>query len=211
MVRAGLAALLDAALDIEVVGQAGDGAEALEVSRSSRPDVVLMDVRMPGIDGLTAARELLGDPDPPRIVMLTTFDVDDYVFEALQAGAGGFLLKDALPADLMNAVRVVAAGESLLAPSMTRRVIEHFVRGRPAPSRSHEFELLTAREREVLIEVARGHSNREIAEALVVGEQTIKTHVSRILAKFQLRDRVQAVVLAYRIGLVTATDDLDNC
>jgi DNA-binding NarL/FixJ family response regulator len=203
MVRAGLAALLGAAPDIEVVGEAGDGAGALEVCRRWHPDVVLMDVRMPGIDGLTAARELLAGADPPKVVMLTTFDVDDYVFEALQAGASGFLLKDAVPADLMAAVRVAAAGESLLAPSMTRRVIEHFVRGRPIPSRSAEFDLLTPREREVLMEVAHGRSNREIAEALYVAEQTIKTHVSRILVKLSLRDRVQAVIFAYQIGLVT--------
>ncbi|RAJ42684.1 LuxR family two component transcriptional regulator [Kitasatospora sp. SolWspMP-SS2h] len=208
MVRAGFAALLDAQSDIDVVGDASDGRQALEVSGRTRPDVVLMDVRMPGMDGLEAARRLL-DPPPgpahrPRVLMLTTFDVDDYVYEALRAGASGFLLKDAPPADLISAVRVVAAGDALLAPSVTRRLIADFARNRPAPRRDPRLRLngLTPRETEVLELIARGLSNREIAAHLVLAEQTVKTHIGRILAKLDLRDRAQAVVLAYESGLV---------
>ncbi|MFI5528456.1 response regulator [Kitasatospora sp. NPDC051853] len=209
MVRAGFAALLNAQSDIDVVGDAADGKQALEVSGRTHPDVVLMDVRMPEMDGLEAARRLL-DPPPgvvhrPKVLMLTTFDVDDYVYEALRAGASGFLLKDAPPADLIAAVRVVAAGEALLAPSVTRRLIEDFARNRPAPRRDRRLQLngLTPRETEVLELIARGLSNQEIAERLVVAEQTVKTHIGRILAKLDLRDRAQAVVLAYESGLVT--------
>ncbi|GAA3036965.1 response regulator transcription factor [Kitasatospora albolonga] len=209
MVRAGFAALLNAQSDIDVVGDAADGKQALEVSGRTHPDVVLMDVRMPEMDGLEAARRLL-DPPPgvvhrPKVLMLTTFDVDDYVYEALRAGASGFLLKDAPPADLIAAVRVVAAGEALLAPSVTRRLIEDFARNRPAPRRDRKLQLngLTPRETEVLELIARGLSNQEIAERLVVAEQTVKTHIGRILAKLDLRDRAQAVVLAYESGLVT--------
>ncbi|MER5637268.1 response regulator transcription factor [Kitasatospora sp. NPDC002227] len=206
MVRAGFAALLAAQSDIDVVGDAADGAQALEASGRTHPDVVLMDVRMPVMDGLEAARRLL-DPAAarrPKVLMLTTFDVDDYVYEALRAGASGFLLKDAPPADLIAAVRVVAAGEALLAPSVTRRLIEDFARTRPAPRRDAlRLNGLTPRETEVLELIARGLSNQQIAERLVLAEQTVKTHIGRILAKLDLRDRAQAVVLAYESGLVT--------
>ncbi|GAA2116534.1 response regulator transcription factor [Kitasatospora saccharophila] len=208
MVRAGFAALLNAQSDIDVVGDAADGRQAVEASGRTHPDVVLMDVRMPEMDGLEAARRLL-DPPPgvvhrPRVLMLTTFDVDDYVYEALRAGASGFLLKDAPPADLISAVRIVAAGDALLAPSVTRRLIADFARSRPAPRRDPRLRLngLTPRETEVLELIARGLSNQEIAARLVLAEQTVKTHVGRILGKLDLRDRAQAVVLAYESGLV---------
>ncbi|MFC0002579.1 response regulator [Micromonospora siamensis] len=209
MVRAGFAALLAAQSDMEVVGEAPDGAQGVELSRRTRPDVVLMDVRMPEMDGLEAARRLLSPPPGvahrPRVLMLTTFDIDDYVYEALRAGASGFLLKDAPPADLIAAVRVVASGDALLAPSVTRRLIADFVRQRPVAGRpALRLRALTERETEVLTLVARGRSNAEIAETLVVAEQTVKTHVSRIFAKLDLRDRAQAVVFAYESGLVTA-------
>ncbi|MEU4896670.1 response regulator transcription factor [Streptomyces sp. NPDC044780] len=210
MVRAGFAALLAAQSDIDVVGEAPDGREGVEVSRRTHPDVVLMDVRMPEMDGLTAAHQLLDPPrgvtHRPKVLMLTTFDVDDYVYEALRAGASGFLLKDAPPADLISAVRVVAAGEALLAPSVTRRLIADFARRRPAPRRDGRAVRrgrLTPRETEVLELIARGLSNQEIAESLVLAEQTVKTHVGRVLAKLALRDRAQAVIFAYESGLVT--------
>ncbi|MFE2111019.1 response regulator [Kitasatospora sp. NPDC059463] len=209
MVRAGFAALLNAQSDIDVVGDAPDGARALEVSGLTHPDVVLMDVRMPVMDGLEAARRLLDPAVPgahrPKVLMLTTFDVDDYVYDALRAGASGFLLKDAPPDDLIAAVRVVAAGEALLAPSVTRRLIEDFARTRPARRRDPALRLngLTPRETEVLELIARGLSNQEIAARLVLAEQTVKTHIGRILAKLDLRDRAQAVVIAYESGLVT--------
>ncbi|MFF4378732.1 response regulator [Kitasatospora sp. NPDC001547] len=208
MVRAGFAALLNAQSDIDVVGDAADGAQALEVNGRTHPDLVLMDVRMPVMDGLEAARRLLDPAVPgahrPKVLMLTTFDVDDYVYEALRAGASGFLLKDAPPADLIAAVRVVAAGEALLAPSVTRRLIEDFARTRPVRRRDPKVRLngLTPRETEVLELIARGLSNQEIAAELVLAEQTVKTHIGRILAKLGLRDRAQAVVLAYESGLV---------
>jgi DNA-binding NarL/FixJ family response regulator len=207
MVRAGFAALLAAQPDIEVVGDAGDGRSGVAAARRLRPDVVLMDVRMPDLDGLEATRQLLDPPrgveHRPKVLMLTTFDVDDYVYEALRAGASGFLLKDAPPADLIGAVRVVAAGEALLAPSVTRRLIEEFARARPVVrTRSPRLTTLTAREREVLTLIARGCSNTEIAGQLVVAEQTVKTHVGRIFTKLDLRDRAQAVVFAYESGLV---------
>ncbi|KNB52948.1 response regulator [Streptomyces caatingaensis] len=208
MVRAGFAALLAAQPDIDVVGDAPDGARGVAASRSLHPDVVLMDVRMPEMDGLEAARRLL-DPPPgvvhrPKVLMLTTFDVDDYVYEALRAGASGFLLKDAPPADLISAVRVVAAGEALLAPSVTRRLIADFARQRPAPRKDRSLRLkgLTPRETEVLELIARGLSNQEIAASLVLAEQTVKTHIGRVLAKLALRDRAQAVIFAYESGLV---------
>ncbi|MBW8092975.1 response regulator transcription factor [Streptomyces hygroscopicus subsp. hygroscopicus] len=210
MVRAGFAALLAAQSDIDVVGEAPDGREGVRVSRRTHPDVVLMDVRMPEMDGLAAARQLLDPPrgvtHRPKVLMLTTFDVDDYVYEALRAGASGFLLKDAPPADLISAVRVVAAGEALLAPSVTRRLIADFARQRPAPRRGGPALLrgqLTPRETEVLELIARGLSNQEIAESLVLAEQTVKTHIGRVLAKLGLRDRAQAVIFAYESGLVT--------
>ncbi|MEV6669883.1 response regulator transcription factor [Streptomyces sp. NPDC051162] len=212
MVRAGFAALLAAQSDIDVVGDAPDGRQGVELSRRAHPDVVLMDVRMPEMDGLEAARQLL-DPPPgvthrPKVLMLTTFDVDDYVYEALRAGASGFLLKDAPPADLISAVRVVAAGEALLAPSVTRRLIADFARQRPARRRDPSLRLrgLTPRETEVLELIARGLSNQEIAASLVVAEQTVKTHIGRVLAKLGLRDRAQAVIFAYESGLVAPGD-----
>lgn len=205
MVRQGFGALLSAQPDIEVVGDAADGADAPEAVRRWRPDIVLMDVRMPKVDGLEATRRILCAPGlhHPRVIMLTTFDLDDYVYEALRAGASGFLLKDASADELIRAVRVVAAGDALLAPSVTRTLIADYarrpVRDRPKPER---LRVLTPRETEVLKLIARGMSNTEIADALVLAEQTVKTHVGRILAKLDLRDRAQAVVLAYETGLV---------
>ena len=203
MVRQGFSALLDAQPGLHVVGQAGDGVEAVDVAAATTPDVVLMDIRMPRMDGLEATRRILAAAPGCRVVVLTTFDADDHVYEALRSGASGFLLKDAPAADLVRAVEVVAAGEALLVPSVTRRLIAD-VAGRPVAARSapSRFEVLTPREREVLVEIARGLSNAEIAAALVLAEETVKTHVGRILAKLGLRDRVQAVVLAYEAGLV---------
>jgi DNA-binding NarL/FixJ family response regulator len=195
--------ILDAQPDIEVVGEASDGREAIALARELTPDVVLMDVRMPVLDGIEATRELTRDGDRSRVLMLTTFDLDEHVYDAIRAGASGFLLKDVPPAELAHAVRVVAAGETLLAPTITRRLVEEFVRRPPPGRRSEQLEDLTERELEVLQLVARGLSNGEIAEQLVLGETTVKTHVTRILSKLDLRDRVQAVVLAYESGLVT--------
>ena len=208
MVRAGFAALLSAQDGIEVVGEAPDGQEGVALCRRTHPDVVLMDVRMPTMDGLEATRRILSSPgvaDRARVLMLTTFDIDDYVYEALRAGASGFLLKDAPPADLISAVRVVAAGDALLAPSVTRRLIAEFAQRRPAGGGRSALRLgaLTDRETEVLTLVARGNSNTEIAQQLYLAEQTVKTHVSRIFTKLDLRDRAQAVVFAYESGLVT--------
>ena len=208
MIRAGFGALLAAQPDIEVVGEAANGQESVELSHRLRPDVVLMDVRMPVLDGLEATRQLMNPPrgveHRPRVLMLTTFDIDDYVYAALAAGASGFLLKDAPPADLIAAVRIVAAGDALLAPSVTRRLIEGFVRSRPPVLRdATRLNGLTPRETEVLGLVARGRSNTEIAGDLFLAEQTVKTHVSRILDKLSLRDRAQAVVFAYESGLIT--------
>jgi DNA-binding NarL/FixJ family response regulator len=209
MVREGFSALLDAQPDFEVVGSAGDGAAAVTLARRLKPDIVLMDVRMPGMDGLEATRRLNepwpGWAEPPRILVLTTFDLDDYVYEALRAGASGFLLKDAPADDLVRAVRVVASGDALLAPSVTRRLVEEFAR-RPRRQPSSSLRQLTQRETDVLRLVARGLSNAEIAEQLFLAEQTVKSHVSRLFAKLGLRDRAQAVVLAYESGLVVAGD-----
>ncbi|MGH3239143.1 MAG: response regulator [Spirillospora sp.] len=209
MVRSGFGVLLNAQPGIEVVGEAVNGEEGLRRVAELRPDVVLMDVRMPVMDGLEATRRLLAEPaeDAPKILMLTTFDLDDYVYEALRAGAGGFLLKDASATELADAVRVVAAGDALLSPSITRRLIAEFSRlgGRRAPSRERLADL-TERETEVLTLVARGLSNGEIAGALVVAEQTVKTHFGRILLKLELRDRPQAIVYAYEVGLVRPGD-----
>ena len=200
MVREGFGALLAAQPDLVVVGAAADGAAAVAETRSLAPDVVLMDIRMPVMDGLEATRRLAGGP---KILILTTFDLDDYVYEALRAGASGFLLKDAPAAELINAVRVVAAGEALLAPSVTRRLIAEFAaRPHHAKPRPAELNALTPRETDVLRLIARGRSNQEIAEDLVVAEQTVKTHIGRILGKLNLRDRAQAVVVAYESGLV---------
>ena len=206
MVREGFAAVLAAQPGLVVVGQAADGADAVRQTRHLRPEVVLMDVRMPVMDGLQATRQILGSaagPDQPRVLMLTTFDLDDYVYEALRAGASGFLLKDASAGELAAAVRVVAAGDALLAPGVTRRLIAEFARlGAPRAASRKNLEDLTERETEVLALVARGMSNAEIAAHLVVAEQTVKTHVSRVLMKLALRDRAQAVVFAYESGLI---------
>ncbi|MFJ6212612.1 response regulator [Streptomyces sp. NPDC092296] len=205
MVRDGLGALLSSAPDIELVGEAGDGLRAVELAAELTPDVIVMDIRMPGMDGLTATGRIVGDEpgdDTPRILILTTFDLDEYVYEALALGASGFLLKDAPARDLIDAVRVVAGGEALLAPSVTRRLIADFARRRRSGSlRPEAAATLTQRELDVLQEVSRGLSNAEIAERLVLSEQTVKTHVGRILAKLDLRDRTQAVVFAYENGL----------
>ena len=207
MVREGFAAVLAAQPGLLVVGQAADGADAVRQAQHLQPDVVLMDVRMPVMDGLQATRQILraaDGPARPRVLMLTTFDLDDYVYEALRAGASGFLLKDATAAELVHAVRVVAAGDALLAPSVTRRLIADFARRpRPDPPRPATLGALTHRESEVLRLIARGLSNAEISDTLVIAEQTTKTYVGRILAKLNLRDRAQAVVLAYETGLVT--------
>ncbi|MFZ0041733.1 MAG: response regulator transcription factor [Solirubrobacteraceae bacterium] len=203
LVRAGLRMIVDAAEDLRVVAEAKDGIEAVEATRRTRPDIVLMDIRMPRMDGLEATRRIIaGSNHPPRLLMLTTFDLDEYVFDALNAGASGFLLKDAPPEQLVAGIRVVAQGDSLLAPSITRRLIESFVRDRKHASRPPELEELTTRELEILGLVARGLSNAEIAEQLVVSVTTVKTHVARVLSKLGLRDRVQAVVLAYETGIV---------
>ena len=203
MVRSGFSILLNAQPDIEVVGEAVNGQQAIVRAAELSPDVILMDVRMPVLDGLQATRQLAAADSAPRVLILTTFDLDDYVYEALRAGASGFLLKDASAGELAAAVRVVAAGDALLAPGVTRRLIAEFARlGAPrAASRKH-LQNLTDRETEVLALVARGLSNGEIAAHLVVAEQTIKTHVSRVLMKLALRDRAQAVVFAYECGLV---------
>ena len=206
MVREGFAAVLDAQPGLLVVGQAADGADAIRQAQHLQPDIVLMDVRMPVMDGLQATRQILhaAGPARPRVLMLTTFDLDDYVYEALRAGASGFLLKDATAAELVHAVRVVAAGDALLAPSVTRRLIADFARRpRADPLPPATLGALTHRETEVLQLIARGLSNTEISDTLVIAEQTTKTHIGRILAKLDLRDRAQAVVLAYETGLIT--------
>ena len=204
LVRAGFRMILEADQTIRVVGEAADGEAAIEMVRRLRPDVVLMDVRMPALDGLEATRRILSSPGvAPRVIMLTTFDVDEYVYSALRAGASGFLLKDVSPEQLVAAVRLVATGDALLAPSITRRLVERFAK--PAPPVSidaPDLSALTSREREVLLLIARGLNNAELAEQLTLSEATVKTHVARILSKLGLRDRVQAVVLAYESGLI---------
>ena len=210
LVRAGFSVLVNSAEDLEVVGEASDGREALALVDATRPDVIMLDVRMPVMDGLEAARRISATDAyaGTRILMLTTFDLDEYVFQALRAGASGFLLKDTPPLDLLNALRVIAAGEALLAPRVTRRLIEEFT-SRPAPVAadhgSRALDDLTGREREVMVAVAQGLSNAEIAESLHMSVATVKTHVSRILNKTDTRDRTQLVVLAYQSGLVTTT------
>ena len=202
LVRTGFRLILNAETDFAVVGEAGDGAEAVERARLLSPDVVLMDVRMPGVDGIEATRRLSRLADTrPRVLMLTTFDLDEYVFQALRAGASGFMLKDAPADQLATAIRVVAAGDALLAPSVTRRLVAEFAR-RPLVTEEPALAELTVREVEVLRLVARGLSNAEISRELFIGDATVKTHVKRVLAKLDLRDRVQAVVLAYESGLV---------
>jgi DNA-binding NarL/FixJ family response regulator len=199
LVRSGFRMILKAEPGIEVVGEAADGRQAIEAVRELRPDLVLMDIRMPNLDGLEATRRILAEPDPPRVLVLTTFDLDEYVFAALRAGASGFLLKDAPEQQLIAAIRVAADGGALFSPSVTRKLIERFAGHTDPPPGLAE---LTEREREVLRLLARGLSNAEIAAQLVVSEHTVKTHVARVLMKLDLRDRTQAVVLAYESGLV---------
>jgi len=212
LVRAGFRMILDAEPEMEVVGEASDGREAIDQAFALSPDVVLMDIRMPELDGLEATRRILSgstNGEAPKILMLTTFDLDEYVYEALRAGASGFLLKDTPPEQLVGAIHVIADGEALLSPSITRRVIAEFVKGSgPKPQTQFpRLQELTARELEVLKLIARGLSNAEIAKELFVSETTVKTHVARVLMKLQLRDRVQAVVLAYEAGVVHPRDN----
>jgi DNA-binding NarL/FixJ family response regulator len=201
LVRAGFRMILETQADIQVVGEAGDGVEAVAATRRLQPDVVLMDIRMPNLDGLQATKQIMAPGSGSRVLILTTFDLDEYVYQALAAGASGFLLKNAPPEQLISAVRVIDAGDGLLAPQVTRRVIEQFTR-LPPPSDTDALEGLTDREREVLKLIARGLSNAEIAAQLFVSDATVKSHVAHLLAKLQLRDRVQAVVLAYESGLI---------
>jgi DNA-binding NarL/FixJ family response regulator len=205
LVRAGLAIIVSAAPDIEVVGEGRDGIDALAAVRRTDPDVVLLDVRMPGMDGLSAARAILAAPDPPKVVMLTTFDLDEYVYAALTAGASGFLLNDTSPERLVSAVRHVLTGDVLLAPSITTRLVARHAG--PAPAAARRLAELTDRERDVLAAVAEGLSNADIGRRLFIGEATVKTHVSRILGKLGLRDRTQAVIYAYESGLVRPAAD----
>jgi DNA-binding NarL/FixJ family response regulator len=203
LVRAGFRMILETDGDLRVVAEADDGAQAVEATRRTRPDVVLMDIRMPVMDGLEATRRIVAAEDPPRVLILTTFDHDEYVFDALVAGASGFVLKDVEPEQLLAGIRVIAHGDSLLSPSVTRRLIESFVHDHPrSPRPPPGLDELTARELEIFGLVARGLSNAEIAERLVVSTTTVKTHVARVLIKLALRDRVQAVVLAYETGVI---------
>jgi DNA-binding NarL/FixJ family response regulator len=208
LVRGGFRAILDAQPDITVAGEAHDGYDAVDLARRRRPDVVLMDVRMPGLDGLEATRRILAQAGEHRVavLMLTTFDLNEYIYAALRAGASGFLLKDVIPEQLIAAIRIVAGGDALIAPAITKRLIEQFARTAP-PAPNADLAELTPRELEVLLLIARGLANAEIAAELFVTEATVKTHVTRILTKLHLRDRVQAVVLAYETGLVTPRSD----
>jgi DNA-binding NarL/FixJ family response regulator len=206
LVRSGFRAILEAQPGITVVGEAADGRDAIDLAHKRRPDVVLMDIQMPGVDGLEATRRILadaGDDHPIAVLMLTTFDLNEYVYEALRAGASGFLLKDVPPEQLIAAVRVVAAGDGMIAPTITKRLIEQFARTAPPHTPPLGLDELTPREVEVLTLIARGLSNAEIAAELILSEATVKTHVKRVLAKLRARDRAQAVVLAYEAGLVT--------
>jgi DNA-binding NarL/FixJ family response regulator len=203
LVRAGFRMILEAEPDVVVAGEAGDGETALQIAAACAPDVVLMDVRMPGMDGIEATRRLLRIADPPAVIMLTTFDMDEYIYAALRAGASGFLLKDVPPEQLVDGIRAVVSGESLLSPSITRRMIEVYLERPPAGPPSRLLATLTPREREILLLLGRGLSNAEIAAQLVVSETTVKTHVARVLMKLDLRDRVQAVIFAYESGVVT--------
>ena len=209
LLRMGFRMVLDAQSDLEVMGEAGDGEQAVTFVLERTPDVVLMDVRMPGTDGVEATRRIVASGSLSRVIILTTFDLDEYAYAALRAGASGFLLKDAPPADLISAIRAVASGDAVVAPSTTRRLLSSLAHQLPRSETRDEshprLQLLTPREREVTVAVSRGLSNAEIAEALVLSEATVKTHVGRILAKLQLRDRVQIVVFAYDQGLVTPT------
>jgi DNA-binding NarL/FixJ family response regulator len=209
LVRTGFRMIVDNAPDMQIIGEAGDGAEAAAMALKLQPDVVLMDVRMPGVDGVEATRRIhASGTGRTRILILTTFDLDEYVYASLHAGAGGFLLKDTLAADLLSAIRVIVRGDAVVAPSVTRRLIERYVGTHPTQITPHtDLETLTEREREVLALIARGLSNTEIATRIYVTEGTVKTHVSRILAKLHLRDRVQAVVYAYETGLVRPATD----
>jgi DNA-binding NarL/FixJ family response regulator len=211
LMRMGFRMVMDTQLDLEIVGEAANGVEAVEAARNLDPDVVLMDVRMPELDGVQATRMIVDSQSSARIIILTTFDLDEYVYAALRAGASGFLLKDAPPADLLSGIRAVASGDAVVAPSVTRRLLSNYAHRLPAPTTLEDGEedermaLLTAREREVLLQVAASLSNAEIAERLVLSEATVKSHVGRILSKLELRDRVQIVVFAYESGLITPT------
>ena len=214
LVRAGLRMMIETQDDLTVAGEADNGRDAIRLAAELRPDVVLMDIRMPDVDGLEATRQITDaaptdETDGPRVVILTTFELDDYVYEAVRAGASGFLLKRTPPEEILDAIRVIHRGDSLLSPSVTKRLMREFARAAgagPAGATSRELELLTDREREVLLHIARGLTNREIADALYVGESTVKTHVRHILTKLDLRDRIHAVVLAYETGLVAPRD-----
>ncbi|GAA0946406.1 response regulator transcription factor [Kribbella koreensis] len=204
LLRLGFRAFLNQEPDLEVVGEAGNGQEAVALTRTLTPDVVLMDIRMPVLDGIEATRQIVASGSPARILVLTTFDLDDYVYAALRAGASGFLIKDALPADLINGIRIVAAGDAAVAPAVTRRLIEKFADHLPSPGvpASDPPAGLTPREREILLEIARGHSNKEIGRHLHLSEATVKVHVGRLLTKLNLRDRAQVIVHAYETGIV---------
>ena len=203
LVRVGFRLILETESDFTVVAEAADGGAAVEATRATNPDIVLMDIRMPELNGIEATHRIMTDPQPPRVIILTTFDLDEYVYDALRAGASGFLLKDVSPEELIAAVRTVGRGESLLAPSVTRRLIEAFIRDRPGTETPEpRLETLTARERETLLLLGQGLSNAEIADEFVVSNTTVRTHVGHVLRKLDLRDRTQAVVLAYETGLV---------
>ena len=202
LIREGLRMIINQAEDLEVIATAGNGEEALRVAAEHRPDVILMDVRMPVLDGIEATRRITEQEDAPRVIILTTFELDEYVFEALRAGASGFLLKRTEPQELVGAIRVVAGGESLLSPSVTRRLIEEFTRS-PQSGSGERLAMLTEREREVLLLIARGLSNQELAEQLFIADNTVKTHVKRIFTKLGARDRAQAIVIAYESGLMS--------